>query len=236
MHNDDTSVRALIAGYKAVERPSAATEAKIRRALASAQRHSPAPPPSAQRGTVIPWLALAAALILLLAWQAGAPGRVSRDRGAQSSYTAATATPALATTRPEPQRTAQGLAPAVADDSTTPPEPPTGAHPPAGKRRKPPRPLAPDRVLEEMDLLQRAQEALRAQRPAEALAVLDRHADAFPRGDLAEEREALRVTALCAAGASQEGLALRVAFMRAYPRSAYAGRVAVACPEAAEND
>lgn len=242
MPNDHTSVRALIAGYKACERPSEATEARIQRALASAQRHSPAPRSSVRLAAAAPWLALAAALLLLFAWRAGSPNQVTRDRGSLSSFTAATPKPEPVTTRSQPpitvaddsapsQRSADDTRPPIAADDTTSPSP-TTARPSAGDkpRKTTPPPLAPDRVLAEMALLQRAQEALRAQRPADALAVLDRHAEAFPDGDLAEERQALRVTALCADGASQQGLALRAAFMRAYPRSAYATRVAAACP------
>jgi|GEM_PF-1377030 len=269
MHNDDNLVRALIAGYKTCEAPSAATKARIQRALAAAQQEAPARVARipARRTAAIPWLALAAGLVLLVGWRAGSPwtwsaGHVAGDRGALSSFAAATTDPGLAAANraapepaPAPPVAADAADPTAPGPAPTPPaatdepsdasapqkhRPSPAERPPAGdgKRRKATRrPAAPvaadlaDPVLAEMALLQRAQEALRAHRPAEALVLLDRYTEAFPRGSLVEERQALRIAALCAVGQSEQGLAAKAAFMRTYPRSAYAGRVVAACPD-----
>ncbi|MCY1072201.1 hypothetical protein OV090_46070 [Nannocystis sp. RBIL2] len=90
-----------------------------------------------------------------------------------------------------------------------------------------------DPVLEELMLIQQIKDALDAERPAAALAAIDAHARKFARGSLAEEREALRVVALCNAGEVARGERARRAFVNAYPRSAYRERVRAACPVAA---
>jgi len=90
-----------------------------------------------------------------------------------------------------------------------------------------------DPVLAELVLIQRIKDALDADEPAAALAAIDAHAREFARGSLAEEREALRVVALCQAGPRERGEAAQQTFLRAYPRSAYRERVRAACPVAA---
>lgn len=90
-----------------------------------------------------------------------------------------------------------------------------------------------DPVLEELMLIQQIKDALDADRPAAALAAIDAHARKFARGSLAEEREALRVVALCGAGEVARGERAQRTFLNAYPRSAYRERVRAACPVAA---
>ena len=260
MDNDHTSVRALIAGYKACERPSAATEARIRRVLEAAQRETSARPAPARvparRAANLPWLALAAGLVLLLAWQLGWPRTeglaASRgDRPELSPFGAATTGPGLEATARAPGPPTPAITPRLAgDDPSDAAEPPLRLAPAAERARlgdgersrtgtRPRAPAAADptsTVIEEMELLQRAQEVLRADRPDEALALLDHHVEAFRSGNLVEERQALRITALCAAGRSTQGLAARAEFLRAYPHSAYAGRVNAACPDRPQNN
>jgi hypothetical protein len=55
--------------------------------------------------------------------------------------------------------------------------------------------------------------------PAAGLSLLDDHASRFPRGQLAEERDALRIQALAALGRRDEALGRAVRFRRAYPQS-----------------
>jgi hypothetical protein len=72
----------------------------------------------------------------------------------------------------------------------------------------------------EIALLQRANAALKAD-PALALALATQHRQAFPNGNLAQEREVIAIRAWQAMGETQrarEGLA---SFERAYPRSAH---------------
>jgi len=81
----------------------------------------------------------------------------------------------------------------------------------------------------EAALLQRAQTALAAGDPEGALRSLGEHARGFKDGVLARERDALRVTALCAAGRTDEGRAEGEAFLRAHAGSLLAERVRGAC-------
>ncbi len=81
----------------------------------------------------------------------------------------------------------------------------------------------------EAALLQRAQTALAAGDPGAALARLGEHARGFKGGVLARERDALRVTALCAAGRVSEGRAEAAAFLAAHAGSLLAERVRGAC-------
>ncbi|MHB8421006.1 MAG: tetratricopeptide repeat protein [Myxococcales bacterium] len=71
----------------------------------------------------------------------------------------------------------------------------------------------------EQALLEIARTALERGKPADGLAALDRHLREFPRGRLAEEREALRVQALAAAGDRDGALKAAESFNRSYPQS-----------------
>jgi hypothetical protein len=55
----------------------------------------------------------------------------------------------------------------------------------------------------ELELLGDAQAALQAQRPSQALRLLQEHAFRFPAGSLADERMAMQALALCAQGRKQ---------------------------------
>lgn len=122
-----------------------------------------------------------------------------------------------------------------ADETTRPGEqPPPGesthsADPPSPRPRPRAEPTG-DQVLAELALIQRIKEALDADQPARALTLVEQHARSFARGTLIEEREALRVVALCADDDPKRGLRAQRSFLRAYPRSAYGDRVRGACP------
>jgi len=102
---------------------------------------------------------------------------------------------------------------------------------PAAPRDRPAASTPPDSVAEEAALLRAASGALARGDSGAALARLDEHAARFPRGALAEERQAGRVFALCADGRSQEARALASTFVAANPRSPLVSRVRGACPE-----
>jgi hypothetical protein len=95
----------------------------------------------------------------------------------------------------------------------------------------PPQPVPEDSstLAAETALLQRAQAALAAGDAGAALTALAEHATKFAGGVLARERDALRVTALCAAGRRAEGEAEAAAFLRAHGDSLLADRVRGAC-------
>ncbi|WAS91575.1 hypothetical protein [Nannocystis punicea] len=265
MTDEPTSSRALIAAYKACARPSAAAEAQLWASLAAAERAA-SPRPRRRSPSLAPWLAVAAALLLLAAWQldlAGnfVSGHVLKDMREQAEYDAAGPGSRAATARDESAGAADDAATSatagapgqVLHPSPTgprplvvvPPRPRPAAPKTAGPRRGSQAPASEreaveedaavvddgDRMLAEMALLQEARAALRAGQPAAALDLLDRHAASFAGGGLAEERQALRVQALCAAGDPARGASEAAAFLRAYPRSTYAARVADACPK-----
>ena len=86
-----------------------------------------------------------------------------------------------------------------------------------------------DPLAEEMALLKQAKLALSRGEPKRALTLLDEHADRFPRGVLLQERQALRVVALCDAGDRTRGREAADRFSREHPKAALAERVRAAC-------
>ena len=85
------------------------------------------------------------------------------------------------------------------------------------------------KLAEEVELLRAAQQALRSGNPSGALQLLDELARKHPEGALLEEREAARVLAQCASGRSASATKAARVFLKAHPRSAYAGRVRSGC-------
>lgn len=81
----------------------------------------------------------------------------------------------------------------------------------------------------ELRWIERAQTALAAGDPGAAQAALRGHARAFPRGHLAEEREALSVQALCASGRTEEARRAAAAFVARRPTSPQSARVRRTC-------
>ena len=103
--------------------------------------------------------------------------------------------------------------------------------PPATPAKLEPQPAPEaDAAIDELALVEAAEAALRADAPVRALELLRRHEQRFPSAPTAEEREALRVLALCAAGREAEGRGARWVFLREHPRSAYRERIEKACP------
>jgi hypothetical protein len=84
-------------------------------------------------------------------------------------------------------------------------------------------------VEAEMLLIGQAREALQSGHAAHALVVLYEHGHRFPSGALGEERDAMRVTSLCALGRVAEASAAASQFLRAFPDSPHAGRVRASC-------
>lgn len=82
-----------------------------------------------------------------------------------------------------------------------------------------------DLFVLELELLQRAQAAYTRRDYATALELLADHARLFPRGSLAEEREALRVRSLLASGRRVEAHRAAAAFARRFPYSVLVPRV-----------
>lgn len=79
-----------------------------------------------------------------------------------------------------------------------------------------------DRELrEERQLLELARSALARQQAQDAFDALQRHAQRFPKGRLAEERDSLRVLALALLGRNDEARAAAVRFRKRYPSSLF---------------
>ncbi len=87
--------------------------------------------------------------------------------------------------------------------------PPGPAH--AGSKQDP--------FAAELDLLQRAHAAYTRREFSVALTLVAEHARRFPRGQLAEQREALRVRSLVGSGRVDEAHRAAVAFALRFPRS-----------------
>jgi len=100
-----------------------------------------------------------------------------------------------------------------------PPQPAAAPASPRATPRPPPAPGGDAALAEESALLERARTALSRGRSAAALDALSEHARRFPRGSLAEERDALRVQALVQAGRGGEARARALEFRRRFPQS-----------------
>ncbi|MEZ4451401.1 MAG: hypothetical protein R3B09_18115 [Nannocystaceae bacterium] len=116
----------------------------------------------------------------------------------------------------------------VPEDRSTAPAP--GSTPRASRAARAPSDEAPAPDLAaEMALIADAEAALRRGAAAEALRILDRHARNFPQGQLEPEREASRVSALCAQGRDDEARAAAGRFLARWPASHLARRVRESC-------
>jgi hypothetical protein len=183
------------------------------------RRELPAPVPlrvsvSAGRGHGLLRVSLAAAIAVA----AGAVGAVAalRNRAADTPPPASRESP-----HPAPAVRA-GRSPVPAGES------PTVAIPP-GVTAKPARPVraggATDPFTAELDLLQRAHAAYTRRDFSGALVLVAEHARRFPKGPLAEQREALRVRSLAGSGRSEEAHRAAAAFAVRFPRSVLLPRV-----------
>jgi outer membrane biosynthesis protein TonB len=85
-----------------------------------------------------------------------------------------------------------------------------------------------DALQGELALVRAAHDALRAGRPDVALERMDQHRRDYPNGALAEERDALRVSAICALG-RPDGRSEAQAFLANHPESPFVARIRDAC-------
>ncbi len=84
---------------------------------------------------------------------------------------------------------------------------------------------SPD-LADERSLVEGARVALLRGRPFDALALAESHEKRFPGGELAEDRDFLRIRALRDAGKKEEATARAKAFLARYPKSGLRGVVA----------
>lgn len=90
-------------------------------------------------------------------------------------------------------------------------------------------PSSQHQLAEETSALTKIQQALNRQDTRAALALIDEQKRKFVSGQLAEERAAAEVIALCDAGRAAEADAARIRFLTNYPTSPLAKRVNIGC-------
>lgn len=88
---------------------------------------------------------------------------------------------------------------------------------------------SPTSIQSELELIRGAQQALHRGEARTALTLLAEHAQRFPGGVLAQERDASRVLALCQAGDVTNARAQAERFLQRAPQSAFAERVRNSC-------
>jgi hypothetical protein len=158
--------------------------------------------------------AMTAAVTKILVVLAIGGGAAAVLRAAQDAApTVRPARPALIRT-PSLERAARVLRAPRLPDVWTEPARPSASPPPAAP------PLTPLASLrEEQRLLDAARDAIVRGEPASALAPTAAHAARFPRGVLAEERDALQIRALARLGRGDEARALLARMRAAHPDS-----------------
>ena len=116
---------------------------------------------------------------------------------------------------PQPAPRAEPMAPDASDVDPTP-----RVVPSAGPQPQPlDAPRAGSDLVREREIIDAARAALSRGRPADALLATARHAERWPRGHLAEEREVIAIQALAASGRRAEADRRAGAFKRAFPSS-----------------
>ncbi|MFY0533190.1 hypothetical protein [Nannocystis pusilla] len=120
-----------------------------------------------------------------------------------------------------------------------PSEPSRPAEPvkPVAPKTRPPRPtpaVEQDTFAAELRLLAQGQAALNRHDHAGALKIADQYQKTYPKGHFMEDRDALRVVALCGAASPRAATAAR-RFLRTYPSSIHAARVRDACAVPSDN-
>lgn len=174
----------------------------------------------------------------------------TRDGDTRRDPPAVVRAPATATAREEAPLLPPATLPATPPVATPPvATPPVVAEPaveatPTSKPRAPrpvarpsdapsttaPKPMRPS-IDSERALIDAINLALGRNDAAEALAQVREHAARFPKGTFTEDREALRVVALCRLGRASEADRARTNFLSRWPSSMHAARVRAACSD-----
>ena len=260
------STRAMLAAYRdAHELPEAARdriwsvvgdEDAPAPTLDADERPKSASYPAAARPRSARWLgwgmgALAAAAVLLLAWQLGGtlaerrratrtPGAavMQGDGGAAQGHARPRASRSTAPsgTEPAPPGTEPVPAPSTVEPTAAPSTPLDSSPAPSSPRGAPARPRRADAatpeptstLAAERELVAEAWRALALGETDRALDTAAEHARRFPAGLLSPERAAIETIARCRRG-DADGPHRATAFHRAHPRSPLAERVDEAC-------
>jgi len=185
----------------------------------------------ATTSTAAAWTAVAAKVVGV----AVVVGSVAVGVAVVSPKPAAAPAPSATVAMPRPSTPA----PSVVRKALPPPPareaPPPPVNPPPVVTARPPEPVpapvaaAPTTLEEETRLLHAAEDAMKAGSADRALAALGEHAARFPNGDLAHERAADRVFALCLAGRQDEARRAADDFLAAEGVGPLAARVRASC-------
>jgi hypothetical protein len=194
-------------GYAAVHRSPAASPASVDRApiALNVEPASAAPPPAALSGPAQP---------------GRVPGPAESPAPVLPAVQPARREPAVA----ERALPIRGIAGAGAGEVRAAPAVPSTPDVPESVTAAP-----VDGLEAELSLVRAAHDALRAGQPALALERTEEHRRAYPDGTLAEERDALRVCAICALGRS-DSQAEAQTFLSNHPASPFVTRIREACP------
>jgi hypothetical protein len=212
MNDLSPDARAVLDAGRSAHDPDAQARARVRDAVRARLANSP-PPASRALAKTLPWALAALCVVAVVAWRAS---RVAPPppRPAVIEAPAVRVPAAVAPTVFAPvDVTVLATPPVVA---------PTVARAPVVRRDE-------DTLAEELRLVNAARSSLAAGQPQAALRTLDAHARRFPRGQLAEERDATRALARCAQAPAGERGAVADAFVAAHPRSPSVTRVRRAC-------
>jgi len=202
----------------------------------------PAQPAAAVGRVALGWagFAVAAAVVLALAWQVGGT-RAERDQpGAapdaavmQSERSTSATSSSLRPTSPSSDASAEEEAPAAQTPKIA--NPKTVVKPRPAKQDAPrePSPESASTFTAERKLVARAWRALAEDDEVAALAVAAEHRRRFPSGLLVPEREAIDIIARCRRG-DADGGERASAFHRIHPRSPLRERIDGACVHDAE--
>ncbi len=197
---------------------------------------SEAPTPAPRRSRVLAWTlgaSLAAAALLVVCNQRGHFTGPARPNGEAAQYGALPgadaeararehrSSPTLEHSDPNPsgsQTPAQLTRPRRASTGTANTAPSTDPVAPAGPG-----------LAAEVALLRQARAALDANDPDAAMRVLGEHANDFRTGQMQQDRQRLRIEALCALGRTEAAHAEAETFLRIYPDSTHTARVRTLC-------
>lgn len=137
----------------------------------------------------------------------------------------------LEAVEPEPEPAKPEPEPEKLEPDPEPTEGETSRRPTPRRRSQASSPTPPEPAPFEAEfaIIEQAQAALRAGRAQDALRHLDRHRTEHPRGALVEDREALRVVALCRLQRDDDAGKARDEFLKRWPRSLHVKRVTQAC-------
>jgi hypothetical protein len=156
-------------------------------------------------------------------------GKRSPSVTAPASGTSGRSAPRAApTSRSEVRATPVDAAPVLTEPPGTVPSSLQRTNPRAARPDRAGPPPGPD-VEGEVALLGAAQRALSSGQPKRALALLEQHRREFPSAALTQERNAVRIMALCKLGQAARARQEAAAFSRQSPESPLTERVRAAC-------